>query len=88
MSDCKNRKRTGNKINEIKQLFGVNIKDINYIYLSDGEWYQINANLEITGNFGQKPQYFSAWCIRVSDNVSLRVVGNISQILLAEAEYS
>jgi len=75
-------------MNEIKQLFGVNIKDINYIYLSDGEWYQINANLEITGNFGQKPQYFSAWCIRVSDNVSLRVVGNISQILLAEAEYS
>ena len=75
-------------MNEIKQLFGVNIKDINYIYLSDGEWYQINANLEITGNFVQKPQYFSAWCIRVSDNVSLRVVGNISQILLAEAEYS
>lgn len=75
-------------MNEIKQLFGVDIKDINYIYLSDGEWYQINANLEITGNFGQKPQYFSAWCIRVSDNVSLRVVGNISQILLAEAEYS
>ena len=75
-------------MNEVKQLFGVDIENINYIYLSDNEWYQINSNLEITGNFGQKPQYFSAWCIRVSDNVSLRVVGNVSQILLAEPEYS
>ena len=76
-------------MNEIKQLFGVDIKDINYVYLADGEWYDIKGlTFEITGNFGQKPQYFSAWCIRVSDGKSLRVVGNISQILLAEAEYS
>ena len=30
----------------------------------------------------------NAWCIRESDNASLRVVGNIDNILLAEAEYS
>jgi len=80
-------------MNQIEQLFGIDIKDINFIYLSDNEWYQINGSLEIMGNFGQKPQYFSAWCIRVkADELgrqrSLRVVGNVSQILLAEAEYS
>ena len=32
--------------------------------------------------------YFSAWCIRVSDGQSLRIVGNVEQILLADAEYS
>tara|TARA_Y100001973_G_C5173766_1_gene320643 strand:+ start:288 stop:530 length:243 start_codon:yes stop_codon:yes gene_type:complete len=80
-------------MNQIEELFGVPVKDINYIYLSDNEWYEINGSLEITGNFGRKPQYFSAWCLRVkADELgrqrSLRVVGNISQILLAEAEYS
>jgi hypothetical protein len=75
-------------MSEIKQLFGVDIKDINYIYLADGEWYDINATLEITGVVIHKPSTFSAWCIRMSDNRSLRVVGNLNQILLAEAEYS
>ena len=85
-------------MSQIEQLFGVDIKDINFIYLSDNTWYQINGSLEITGNLGQmngkpQPQYFSAWCIRVkADELgrqrSLRVVGNVSQILLAEAEYS
>ena len=31
-------------MNEVKQLFGVDIENINYIYLSDNEWYQINSN--------------------------------------------
>ena len=75
-------------MNEIKQLFGVDINNINYIYLSDNEWYEINSHLEITQMIVKKTQYFSAWCIRVSDNTSLRVVGNVEQILLAEAEYS
>ena len=75
-------------MSEIKQLFGVDIKDINYIYLADGEWYDINATLEIIGIINHKPSTFSAWCIRISDNKSLRVVGNLNQILLAEAEYS
>ena len=75
-------------MSEIKQLFGVDIKDINYIYLADGEWYDINATLEITGIINHKPATFSAWCMRISDNKSLRVVGNLNQILLAEAEYS
>ena len=74
-----------------KKLFGVDIKHINLIYLTDGEWYEINASLEIIGDsddvFEETP-CFSAWCIRVSDNASLRVVGNLDQILLAEAEYS
>jgi len=73
-------------MSEINQLFGVKTNDINYIYLADGEWYDINIRLELTDNYGKK--YFSAWCIRISDNKSLRVVGDISQILLAEAEYS
>jgi|TARA_Y100000034_G_scaffold137035_1_gene219011 hypothetical protein len=69
-------------------LFGVLIDDINFIYLTDNEWYQINVELKIieyprTGN-----SYFSAWCIRVSDGQSLRIVGNVDQILLADAEYS
>jgi len=77
-------------VNEIKQLSGLDIKDINYIYLADGEWYDINDDhhLEITGIINHKPSTFSAWCIRMSDNRSLRVVGNLNQILLAEAEYS
>ena len=85
-------------MNQIEQLFGVDIKDINFIYLSDNAWYQINGSLEITGNLGQmngkpQPQYFSAWCLRVNPDTpdihkSLRFVGNVSQILLAEAEYS
>ena len=75
-------------MNEIKQLFGVDIKDINYVYLADGEWYNVNNTLEITGIINHKPATFSAWCIRISDNKSLRVVGNLNQILLAEAEYS
>ena len=73
-------------MSEINQLFGVKTNDINYIYLADGEWYDINVRLELTDNYGKK--YFSAWCIRISDSKSLRVVGDISQILLAEAEYS
>jgi len=72
---------------EKKELFGVDIKSINFIYLSDNEWYDINGTLQIT------EQFFSAWCLRVKADklgrqASLRVVGNISQILLAEAEYS
>jgi len=74
-------------MSEIFQLFGVNTEDINYIYLADGEWYDIKGlTFELTDNYGKK--YFSAWCIRISDQKSLRVVGNLSQILLAEAEYS
>ena len=77
-------------MSEIKQLFGVDIKDINYIYLADKEWYDINSDhrLEITGIINHKPATFSVWCIRISDGKSLRVVGNLNQILLAEAEYS
>ena len=75
-------------MSEIKQLFGVDIKDINYIYLADGEWYDISGSFEIIGIVNHKPSTFSAWCIRMSDNRSLRVVGNLNQILLAEAEYS
>jgi len=65
------------------KLFGVHTKDIHRIYLADNEWYEINAQIDV-----EKNKYFSAWCIRESDNVSLRVVGNIDNILLAEAEYS
>lgn len=65
------------------KLFGVHTKDIHRIYLADNEWYEINAQIDV-----EKNKYFSAWCIRESDNTSLRVVGNIDNILLAEAEYS
>ena len=75
-------------MSEIKQLFGVDTKDINFIYLADKEWYNITNTLEITGVINHKPSTFSAWCMRVSDKKSLRVVGNLNQILLAEAEYS
>ena len=76
-------------MSEIKQLFGVNTEDINYIYLADGEWYDIKGlTFEIIGIINHKPATFSAWCIRISDNKSLKVVGNLNQILLAEAEYS
>jgi|TARA_R100000005_G_C4833590_1_gene108712 hypothetical protein len=64
-------------------LFGVHTEDIHRVYLADNEWYEINASIQVENN-----KYFSAWCIRESDNASLRVVGNIDNILLAEAQYS
>ena len=74
------------------KLFNVPIEDIKSIYLTDGEWYNINGSLEITHHFNGK-ENFSAWCERKRVNKgghhpSKRVVGKVSQILIAEAEYS
>jgi len=74
------------------KLFNVPIEDIRSIYLSDGEWYFINGSLEITNHFNGKDN-FSAWCERIRVNQgghrpSKRIIGKVSQILLAEAEYS
>ena len=65
------------------EVFGVHCEHIHRVLLSDNEWYEINASIQVENN-----KYFSAWCIRESDNASLRVVGNIDNILLAEAQYS
>jgi len=75
-------------ISPVNYLFGVSIDDINFIYLSDNEWYQINNRLEVEVHLRSGVTYFSAWCIRVNDGQSLRIVGHVEQILLAEAEFS
>jgi hypothetical protein len=64
-------------------LFGVHTEDIHRVYLADNEWYEINAHIEVENN-----KYFSAWCIRESDGASLKMIGSVDKILLAEAEYS
>jgi len=71
-------------------LFGTRVRDITDIYLADGEWYEINVGLEIIRDMVDDKWifYFSCKCIRASDNASLRVIGNVDQILLAEAKYS
>lgn len=65
------------------RLFGVHYHDIHRIFLADNEWYDVNGGIEVLND-----KYFSVWCIRESDRVSLRVIGNVDSILLAEAEYS
>ena len=65
------------------EVFGVHCDDIHRILLADNEWYDVNGGIEVVND-----KYFSIWCIRESDNVSLRVIGNVDSILLAEAEYS
>ena len=79
---------TTNNNTNIDYLFGVSVDDINHIYLSDNEWYQLNNRLEIETHLRSGVTYFSAWCIRVNDGQSLRIVGHVEQILLAEAEFS
>tara|TARA_R100000353_G_scaffold140276_1_gene99962 strand:+ start:225 stop:473 length:249 start_codon:yes stop_codon:yes gene_type:complete len=65
------------------KLFGVHYHDIHRILLPDNEWYNVNGAIEVLDD-----KYFSVWCIRESDNVSLRLLGNVASIILAEAEYS
>ncbi len=44
-------------MNDIKELFGVEIKNIEEVYLSDNKWWEV-IELDIIGHFGNKPQYF------------------------------
>tara|TARA_Y100000114_G_scaffold144663_1_gene153471 strand:- start:349 stop:570 length:222 start_codon:yes stop_codon:yes gene_type:complete len=64
-------------------VFGVHCDYIHRILLADNEWYEINVTIEVTDD-----KYFSAWCIRESDGASLRMIGSVDKILLAEAQYS
>ena len=65
------------------EVFGVHCDDIHRILLADNEWYEINVTIQVMDD-----KYFSAWCIRERDGASLKVIGSIDKILLAEAEYS
>ena len=65
------------------EVFGVHCEHIHRVLLSDNEWYEINVGIKIIDN-----KYFSAWCVRESDGASLRMIGSVDKILLAEAPYS
>jgi hypothetical protein len=78
-------------MNEINKLFGVNIKDIAYVFLADNKWYELADTLAITGTDGKTPQYFNCW---VHDREEWDrntgyykcIVGDISQIALARTK--
>ena len=67
-----------------QELFGHECKDINDIYLADVGWYNVQL-LELHAVSGGSVT-FEAWC--QNDKHSVHLIGPMSQILLAEIEYS